>query len=273
MTIKNLPAAHGTAELLSTDSGILVSDSELTLTSGLTLPLPDLDLYADESDTWSHGLDRYPEEHVAKAQWDKPKVFDTGPLMASWIRLGTIGQSKLSAEWRVYSNGFAELKLKVDWREQHKLLKLVQPLRGKAVRRTDGVLGGWIERLFDGRELPLRDGMLIEVQTEGDTAAAWRLGIVAPDVYAADATPSRLRFTLLRSAVMAHHEPVINSIQRRVFSDQGDHTFTFRYFVGAEADTALLDMHATAMQRPLIMADLTRGMPLRLYDLPLVPQA
>jgi hypothetical protein len=39
------------------------------------------------------------------------------------------------------------------------------------------------------------------------------------------------------------------------------HRFRFRFFSGDGVDEALLERHALMMQRPPVMADLTRGMP------------
>ena len=252
-------------ESLSVAGQIDISSLSLKFASGIELQMPKLMLYDDPSDTWSHGLDRYDEAPLAQAVWEDRALVDRGSLVASWIRNGSIGSSLLRAEWRVYSQGFAELRLLVNWQERHKLLKLVQPLPGSPVRRTDGILGGWLPRPLDGREMPLRDGMLLEIhsQENGDSQA---LGIVAPDVYAADATPERIRFTLLRSAIMAHHEPYSGHAPRRTFSDQGEHVFTFRYLAGPAVQPALMDEHAFQMQRPPLIADLTRGMSHRLFD-------
>ena len=257
------PRVVATPEALSAQDGsVRLSASSLAFGVGVTLSVPELMLYEDASDTWSHNLDRYGEQPLARASWDAAEIVDHGPLMASWIRAGSVGDSRLTAEWRVYGEGFAELRLAVDWRERHKLLKLVQPLAGPPVRRSDGILGGWLARPFDGRELPLRDGMIIE----GDGGTVF--GIVAPDVYAADATSDRVRFTLLRSPAMSHHIPGTGQGPRRTFTDQGEHVFTFRFFGGPSVTPDLIDRHASQMQRPPIIADLTRGMPLRLYDQP-----
>lgn len=231
---------------------------------GGALPLPTLKLFEDTTDTWTHVIDRYSGALCAEAQWGEMENVDNGPLMASRIAHGSIGRSDLTAEWRVYQEGFIDLLLTVNWREQHKLLKLEQALPGTPQSRTDGVLGDWLARPFDGREWPMRDGiLLISEVADGQTSA---LGIVAPDVYAVDVTQERLRFTLLRSAIMAHHDPHNGIAPRRTFTDQGEHTFRFRYFVGASVDTDLLERHATQLQRPLIIADFTRGMPQRVGD-------
>ena len=269
-TKPDAPAVAG-AETLSVSDRVSVSLSSLAFASGLTLATPALMLYDDPSDTWSHELDRYAEEPVASARWENRALVDRGPLMVSWIRRGTIGSSRVEAEWRVYSgSGVVELRLSVHWQERHKLLKLVQPLPASLSsgslssappRRIDGIPGGWLTRPLDGRELPLQGGVIIEGKSASET-----FGIVAPDVYALDATAERLRFTLLRSSLMAHHAPYAGPAPRPVFSDQGEHSFVFRYLAGPSVSPASMDAQATQLQRPLLIADLTRGMPHRLYE-------
>jgi len=222
--------------------------ANLRLRDGISLS-PQLHLIEDLSDTWSHDLDRYSEGPAISAAWNSPVLVDKGPLMASLIQTGIAGGSALHAEWRIYlDRPFVELKLRVTWTETHKILKLVVPVPSSPQTRIDGIPGGSLTRPNDGREMPLRDFTL-----------AGGLGVVMPDVYAADATPERLRITLLRSATMAHPVPHGGVAPRAIISDRGDHTFRFRFYSGNDVDR--LDQAALGMQRPPLMADLTRGMP------------
>jgi hypothetical protein len=108
----------------------------------------------------------------------------------------------------------------------------------------------------------MRDWMLLS-ESEGA-----HLGFVCPDVFAADATPDRVRFTLLRSAIMAHHEPYRESASRVTISDQGTHTFQFRIFYGSAVNADSLECHGLMLQRPLVMAEVTKGMPSRFRNDP-----
>jgi len=232
------------------------------------LPLPHLELLADPSDTWSHGIDRYAEGPGAQPRWKAPELADTGPLMASLLQRGSIGKSALTAEYRVFAGApFVELRLRVHWAERHKLLKLIWPVKG-ILRRWDGIMGGELERACDGKERPLRDRTLLE------TKSGLRTAVVCPDVFALDCTSSRLRLTLLRSALMAHHHPHTGNAPRFTVSDQGEHEFRFQFHCVKSGDmipihgnwescppiSQLLDRQAFMYQRPLAAADLTRGM-------------
>ena len=215
------------------------------------LPLPRLALLTDLSDNWSHNLDRYPEGPVVSPVWHAPSLLHHGPLLTSLLQLGAIGDSTLRAEWRLYADRpGVELRLTVHWREERKLLKLIYALADSPAERVDGIGGGSLARPNDGKERPLQDWTL-----------AGEAGIVCPDVYALDGLPWRLRFTLLRSPVMAHHEPNLGMAPHAVFADQGVYQFRFRFYAGEAATAERLRADSQAMQRPLLAADLTRGMP------------
>jgi alpha-mannosidase len=262
------PCVQVTGHRLSSPAGAALDLSSLGMTftacaptaartmGDLRLPLPSLHLLEDRSDTWSHGLDRFAEGPAVSATWNQPVVVDRGPLMASVIQTGAIGDSRLTAEWRLWvDEPFVDLLLRVHWMARDRILKLVLPLAQPTLRRWDGISVGQIERAVDGRELPLLDHTRVEL--EGGA----QLGVVCPDVYAMDALPHRLRFTLLRSPAMAHHDPNPGTWPRRTIADQGMHDFRFRFTAGQSASDEELEQAAIQMQRPPAMAETTRGMP------------
>lgn len=255
------PAVQASASQIGNPLGAVWTPAGLQLPQQIDLPLPRLDLIADTSDTWSHSIDRYGEQACGSATWKAPVLADQGPLMASILQNGQIGQSRLRAEWRVYADGrFVELQLGVHWLERNKVLKLCIPLPHPTEQRIDGILGGHLQRPNIGREVPLRDWMLL------DAGAGRTLGIVCPDVFAADVTPQRIRLTLLRSPVMVHHDPHPPTAFRAQISDQGEHCFRFRFWSLQGSDVRQMELEAMQMQRPPVIADLTRGMPLHFRE-------
>ncbi|MGD0094366.1 MAG: glycoside hydrolase family 38 C-terminal domain-containing protein [Planctomycetota bacterium] len=246
------------ARIAGTGAAVNLSGQGSLSFGQVRVPLPHLELLPDPSDTWSHGLDRYAAGPGAKARWKAPVVVDTGPLMASLLQHGIIGRSALTAEYRVFAEErCVEMRLRVHWVEKRKILKLVWPLKN-IVKRWDGVMGGELERPCDGKERPLRDRTLLE------TWHGRRAGVVCPDVFALDCDKTRLRLTLLRSALMAHHAPHPGDAARFTVSDQGEHEFRFQFHRGKHVTGQLLDRQAFMYQRPLAAADLTRGMPARM---------
>ncbi len=258
-----LPVMNVAADAIRSAGGValkLGAGGGLRLGHEAGLPLPALALVDDRSDNWSHGLDRFPEGPVTSAVWNEPCVMVHGPLLSSLLQTGRIGGSTLRAEWRVSAGDpCVELKLTVHWAEAMKLLKLVWPLAGAPDHREDGISGGSLVRKNDGCERPLRDWTLVD--GNGREPA---VGVVCPDVFALDATPWRLRFTLLRSPVMTHHAPNHGTALNGLYADQGVHEFRFRFYAGAGATAARLERDALMLQRPPVIADLTRGMPRRM---------
>ena len=247
---------------------VQVSESRIANQSGVWADLqgrmgwaktPDLaprfELLDDPTDTWSHDVDRYAEGPGVLATWKPAVVVDKGPLMAAFIREGAIGDSRLWTETRVYADcPIVDVLLRVHWRARQQVLKLVLPFDKPAKDRIDGIPGYHLQRKLDGCERPVRDWSLFEF------AKGAQLGIVCPDVYALDATPDRLRLTLLRSPLMAHHLPRAADALRGQVADQGVHEFRLRFIGGVALQPADLDAHAAMLCRPLIRADVTRGM-------------
>jgi alpha-mannosidase len=240
------------------DSNVAVrpaGDGEMSFADDATLLLPRLELIDDPTDTWTHEVDRYGRDPVARPKWGAPRVIEAGPLMAAFQRDGRIADSEILVEYRVYADEpFVECRLRVHWRARHKVLKLTFALPAALGRRRDGIPGGELVREPDGKERPVRDRTLLEL------AGGQRIGLLFPDAYALDATPDAVRLTLLRSPKMAHDHGYRGAAPRATYADQGVHEFRFRFFCGRAVDEALLDRHALMMHRPPAVADLTRGM-------------
>lgn len=233
-----------------------------TAAAGSLCPLPELQLVEDLSDTWSHGLDRFAGPQLDHAHWAAPVHVESGPVRQAWRLHGTIGQSRLCADWRRYAgHDCYELRLRVTWHEHHRLLRLAWSPGDEIARREDGIPGGGLPRASDGRELPLRDRSLLHL-ADGE-----RAGVVAPEVFAVSGDAQAVRLTLLRSCPFAHHEPKVLPVplEHYAWIDQGEHTFTLRFFPAGRVTARELDRHALLLQQRPVVADLTRGMPERPY--------
>jgi alpha-mannosidase len=219
------------------------------------IALPQLTLFTDVTDTWSHGVDRFARSGAQPVVWDKATVLDRGPLMASLVQRGTIGTSRVRGEWRLYhGRPWIEWRLHIIWVEMRQLLKLDWQMPSRIVHREDGIMGGSLARASDGRELPLRDWTRMELEQNAVAA------VVAPDVFSLDGDATRVGLTLLRSPVMACHDPNPGNSPRALFSDQGEHFFRFRFFFGKDVSPVLLEQVANHWQRPPHSMEVTRGM-------------
>lgn len=221
---------------------------------------PRLELYDDPTDTWAHGAKRIGTTLRATARWAMPVIVDRGPLMASAIAKGSIAESQLRAEWRLYrGETAAELLLDIDWRALHKALKLVLPLPFSPARHTDGIPGGTLCRSERNCERPLRDFVLLHGTPDIGPEIGPDVGVVCPDAFAIDVGEDCASFTLLRSPWMAHHDPApAEGTPRAIASDQGRHGF--RFLFACNPNVEWLERRAAMYHRPLLVADDTRGM-------------
>lgn len=246
----------GTKDSMRNSLGMEVSfrNSYLKL-SGKIFPVPELVLLRDDSDTWSHGIDRYTESVENTALWEAPEINFPGPFLREMVQKGKIGDSALLRIFRLYADSSEiHVSIRVDWNEKHKILKLVMPLGKSIFHRMDGICGGGLSRPMDGKEYPLQGWTHIPASGSG------KLIIVSPDIYALDGTPEQVRLTLLRSCMLAQHDPwrTEHACVAR-FSDRGEHDFNllFSYGTNTTQDT----MARLAMLRfPMPSANLTRGM-------------
>lgn len=224
---------------------------------GMDWEAPALQLVEDMSDTWSHDIHSYDGKIAAGSKWNRPELIEEGPLRHAWQVKGMIGNSRLIAEWRRYAGeSFFELRLRVTWLESRRLLRLTWQPGGEILDRKDGVSGGALHRESDGRERPVRDLTLLSLGN------GRRAGVVLPDTFSLSGTRQALRLTLLRSAIMAHHDPYRKIAEKRlVISDRGEQSFVFRFYPPGNVTVAKLERDALALQREPLVADVTRGMP------------
>ncbi|HQL08552.1 MAG TPA: glycoside hydrolase family 38 C-terminal domain-containing protein [Lentisphaeria bacterium] len=222
---------------------------------GMDHLLPELALIDDGSDTWSHGIDRYADTPAALATWGAPELSFTGPLLTQIAQAGRIGNSDVIRTFRLHHDSDAmEMTIRVSWQEKRRVLKLVLPIAGNGDNRLDAICGGASKRPLDGREYPIQGWTAVPITPQQ------RLTVICPDVFALDATPQRLRFTLLRSPLMAHHAPHPGGTLDGVSSDRGEHHFRFRFNIDKASPNELWQ-ELYSWLRPPFFADLTRGMP------------
>lgn len=223
--------------------------------SGHDFALPALALIDDPTDTWSHGIDRYPDSAAALPSWGMPVTTANGPLFQQIAQAGRIGSSDLFRQFRVFKDRpDLELLLRITWQEKHRVLKLVMPIACTGNTRIDATCAGASQRQLDGKERPIQGWTALPI------APQRQLAVLCPDVFALDATPQRVRFTLLRSPLMAHHLPHPGGNVDGISSDRGEHVFRFRFSVNNASPDELWQA-VYAWLRPPLFADLTRGMP------------
>src|SRR5262249_44645006 len=107
----------------------------------------------DPTDTWSHGVDRFALDG-AIMRGAGIALLERGPIRTVVEISACHGDSLLTTTILLPEDAAlpVELRVTLDWRERHRLLRLAYPL-GAACFEYE-VPAGWTRRPDDGREVP-----------------------------------------------------------------------------------------------------------------------
>jgi alpha-mannosidase len=153
----------------------------------------------DHADTWGHYVARW-DKVLGIAQAAKDKVMDDGPVFQrrrcwyTWARSTVIVDTVL---W--HATGVSEITLYVNWQDHFQTLKLELPLAGSSSTLTARTPGAAVTRPLDGNEWFFVDWLALGADEK-------RLLLVSDGVSAYDATPERLRLTVLRCVPHAQYQ-------------------------------------------------------------------
>jgi alpha-mannosidase len=186
-------------------------------------------LLKDESDTWSHGVStyRYEEGRFKDAE---VSLIESGPIRATLSVKARFSNSIIQQNISLYRNlDFIDVRVKLDWREKHRMLKLSFPVNLDSSIVTYEIPYGTIARIANGEEEPGQrwvdvSGTLHTPRKELD----FGLTLINDSKYGFDVYGSELRMSVLRSPAFAHHDPykLKPSIDYQ-YIDQGIHTFRY----------------------------------------------
>ena len=105
------------------------------------------DVIPDESDTWSHGIDRYGEAESRFEGTSEPVVVHRDPLRGQIRTEARWGKSILVQEFILDADSpFLRIRIYLDWRGSHKVLKATFPLRATESAVTAEIPHGAISR-------------------------------------------------------------------------------------------------------------------------------
>jgi len=181
----------------------------------------------DQTDTWSHDLTRYTEE-LGSFTARSTRVVETGPLRGT-LRVESVwGDSTIRQDFSLFAGlPIIEVRMRIDWREQFRVLKLVVPTAAAAdPLATYGMPFGAISKPCDGHEEPGQGW----IDVSGRNASGRQLGVslLCPGKYGFDALGSTLRMTVLRSPIYAWHDPAKPDPEAEYeFIDQGRQDFVY----------------------------------------------
>ncbi len=176
----------------------------------------------DDSDTWSHDVERFDDVIGAFSLEGKP-VVEVGEARASIKVTSSYGRSRLIQTFTLYSRRpIVECELELDWHEEHKMLKLCFPVKISGPKASCEIPYGVIDRPARGQEEPCQ--RWVDVVGSGGEGKTRGLLLVNDSKYGFDVLDSEIRMSLIRSPIYAFHRPrKIEPGRKYLYTDQGKH--------------------------------------------------
>lgn len=152
----------------------------------------------DRADTWGHDVDRW-DQVLGMAEQTRDRCIDDGPIFRRrrrWLKWSRSTIIMDLVEW--HTLGVIELVLHINWQDRFQALKLEFPLEMERPTLQVCTPGAAVDRPLDGAEWFWGDWLSVADSRQ-------RLVVIGDGAFAYDATPERLRLTLLRCVPHAQY--------------------------------------------------------------------
>jgi alpha-mannosidase len=161
----------------------------------------------DTSDTWGHNVFRF-NQVAGCFKATSVRLVENGPVKAVIRVTSEYGRSRLVQDFCLYRElDQIVVLVRLDWREQFKVLKLRFPVNLSHMQATSEVPYGHIERFANGEEEPGQSWLDLSGIAR-DTGNSYGLSILNDGKYSFDVDVRDIGLTVLRSPIYAHHMPV-----------------------------------------------------------------
>jgi alpha-mannosidase len=212
----------------------------------------------DLSDTWGHNVFTFNHE-IGCFSDPKITLAEHGPVKSVLRVESTWGASRLVQEFSLCrAMEQVDVRVRVDWREEHKLLKLRFPLNLNFMKATHEIPYGTTERFANGEEEPIQTWVDLSGISR-DRNEPYGLSLLNDGKYSCDVTIRDIGLTVLRSPIYAHHQPLAPAAERAyAFMDQGIQEFHYTLLPHAGSwETAGTARRAAELNQPPIVQTAT----------------
>lgn len=150
-------------------------------------------------DTWAHGVPAYTDVVDVDIS-GSASVTECGPVRATVRTVHTLGNSKIIRDYSILPDtDTVTVSVKVDFREEYRILKFTFPVNVKEPFAKCGIPYGSITRANNGDEHVFNDWIAM---TDGGSSG---LSVSTDSKHSFDAVGNELRLTVLRSCAYADH--------------------------------------------------------------------
>ncbi|MFW2543951.1 glycoside hydrolase family 38 C-terminal domain-containing protein [Primorskyibacter sp. 2E107] len=228
------------------DNGAIASLRDCAGQEIFTAPGHRAILVEDLSDTWGHGGKSFGLTGEAMAL-ERICLIEDGPVRKVIEVTCSAGASRMTTSIVLPADGSlpVELRVHLDWREQHTLLRLAYPLAADTMECE--VPGGWAARPMDGREVPA----LRWIRATGPQR---EVALINDSKYSFAGKDGTVYMTAVRAPVFAHHDPIpIEPGARYRYMDQGEQAFTIWIRAGTQVSRKDAVALADTLNKPLVV--------------------
>ena len=183
----------------------------------------------DDSDTWSHDVLHF-QDRIGEFSAERVYRVETGPVRTILRVVSRYEAARMTQDFIMYPDKKQiDVRVKMDWRGGHRLVKLLFPVNAMFNRNTYEIPYGFIEREGNAEEEPMQNWVdvsgLVPGKGNGYTAG---VALLNDGKYSASVAKNVLGLTVLRSPIYAHHMPYVpHDDLEYSYTDQGIQTFTY----------------------------------------------
>ncbi len=175
-------------------------------------------------DTWAHGVMRFVDQ-VGQFGNAEVAIVEQGPVRCVVRSKTFYGDSVLMQDFILYADADQlRVEVNLDWREQHKILKLSFPTALSNPRSFYEIPYGMIERPCNGEEEPGLNWIAVGGKS-GDTHCG--LALLNDGKYSFSVDGNEMRMIAARSALYADHGGIRRDGEDYDYLDQGIQRFTY----------------------------------------------
>lgn len=192
-------------------------------------------------DTWAHKIFSFRDE-VGRFAGTRVEVMESGDVQATLRVTSSWNRSVIVQKLTLYrEKPGLYIDYRVQWNEEHKMLKLAFPTPCKQGESISSIPYGFLRRPANGKDQPMQGWVTLQ-------EAGYGLGIVTDSRTAYDAMDGELRITALRSPIYADHFGTRDQFCE--FTEQGEQRFML-VLLPAHADTTPLSHLADEITTPV----------------------
>lgn len=184
-------------------------------------------VFADDSDTWGHGISGF-NESKGHFKVNKIIVLEKGPVRGRVRVESSYGNSRIEEDFILYEGAdYIEQRVYVDWRKSNSVLKLRYAHGCTAPKIFYEIPYSVIERPVSKDEVPGNSWAFVQDSSHG-------IGIINNSKSSYSADEKYFYIICARSPLYAHHAPphVFSQNEQKRYLDQGEQEFVAKIIFG-----------------------------------------